>query len=74
MRVRQNPRDYERYKDQVYDVSDRNSPVRSDGRSAGFTKLPPPGSVTDARTRKPNAFLVALRVEVNGGTSPADAK
>jgi glycerol-3-phosphate acyltransferase PlsX len=38
------------------------------------TKLPPPGSVADARTRKPNALLVALRVEVNGGTSPADAR
>jgi hypothetical protein len=48
--------------------------VRRGGRSAGFTKLPPPGSVADARTRKPNAVLVALRVEVNGGTSPADAK
>ena len=69
MRVRQNPKDHERYEDQVYDVS----PVRRGGRSAGFTKLPPPGSVADARTQKPNAVLVALRVEANGGTSPPRA-
>ena len=34
----QNPKDHERDKDQVYDVSDRNGPVRRVGRPARLTK------------------------------------
>ena len=46
--VRQNPKDHERDKDQVYDVSDRNGPVRRDARSARLTKLPPPCPIAHA--------------------------
>jgi hypothetical protein len=71
VQVRQKPKDHERYKDQIYDVSDRNGPVRRGGR---LIKLPAPGSVAQAGSRQPNGLYVTLWVKVHGGTAAAGAE
>ena len=48
MPARQNPKNHQRDKDQVYDVSDRNGPVWSVRRGARPGELPPLGSVAQA--------------------------
>ena len=72
MPVRQNPKNHQRDKDQVYDVSDGNGPVRSVRRGARITELPLLGPIADPRTRQPDTLLMAARAHVNRRSAAAD--
>ena len=48
MPVRQNPKNHQRDKDQVYDMSDGNGPVQRGRRAAGFSDRAALGAIAQA--------------------------
>jgi hypothetical protein len=75
VQVRQNyPKNHKRDDDEIYDVCSRYGPPRRSGRGARLTELSPPGSVAQARARKPHGFLMALAVDVNGRAPSANTE
>jgi hypothetical protein len=71
MPARQNPKNHQRDKDQVYHTSDGNGPVRRGRRAAGFTDRAALGAIAQAGSWRAESLLVTARAHVDDGALPS---